>query len=143
MKDTNHTMRDRDFAACCVEAASRARFNNERLTASELIARAMAMQPQCYYVSPGYAHTKIKAIGSIGAARYSTMASEPVDMMWLELYERVVSEMEESQSRCLFKAVVRVIGRRPSRFYISPRRAYEIFNRAVRAEKIFVPRKSS
>ena len=34
MKKRNFELRDRDFAACCLETARRAGFNNERLGAA-------------------------------------------------------------------------------------------------------------
>lgn len=141
MKKRNFELRDRDFAACCLETACRADFNSERLGAAEVISRAMAMQPQAYYVSPGYAYTQIMNIRRMGADRYSTMATEPSDMMWLEIYERVMAAMENTSRRCLFSIIVEVLSRRPTRFYISRRRALEIFNKSVRREIVYTPRK--
>jgi hypothetical protein len=142
MKKRNFELRDRDFAACCLETVRRAGFNNERLGAAEAIARAMAMQPAAYYVSPGYAYIPIGNIRRMGADRYSTMATEPSDMMWLEIYERVMAAMENKPRRCLFTTIAEVISRRPTRFYISRRRALEIFNKSVRRDIIYTPRKT-
>ncbi len=141
MKKRNFELRDRDFAACCLETARRADFNSERLGAAEVISRAMAMQPQAYYVSPGYAYIQVMNIRRMGADRYSTMATEPSDMMWLEIYERVMAAMEDTSRRCLFSTIVEVLSRRPTRFYISRRRALEIFSKSVRREIVYTPRK--
>ncbi len=135
-------MRDRDFAECCAETVRRARFNNEYPTPAEAIARAMSMRPRAYYVSIGYAYTQVLNIRRIGPDRYSASATQPSDMMWLEIYERVMAAMVSRRCCSLFDALVCVMEQRPSRFYISRRRATEIFNDAVRRGITFTPRKT-
>lgn len=141
-RNRNTELRDRDFADCCVETVRRARFNNEQLSSAEAVARAMAMRPRAFYVSSGYAYNQVLRIRQMGGDRYSTMATEPSELMWLEIYGRVMAAMESGDHFCLFSAVVSVVDSRPTRFYLSRRRAIEIFNGVVRRDVTFTPRKS-
>ena len=141
MKHINlSSQRDADFAQCLRDVAKR--YEKDRLsgTPETIIAEAMESQPPRYYLSFFTIVTNLSRIrNSVFFSRTEECDKNHTRRQWHEINRAVNRYLARNKGASLTDAVTHVVCfSRPERFYISDKKAREVFRRTFRREYRYV-----
>ncbi len=141
MKHINlSSLRDADFAECLRAVARRYEKERRRVTPETIIAEALASKPQRYYLSFSTIMTNLSRIRNSGFfSRSAECDKSHTRRQWHEINRAVNHYIAFHKGATLTDAITHVICfSRPERFYISDKKAWEVFRRTFRREYRYV-----
>lgn len=132
--------RDADFAQCLRTVARRYEKDRRNVTPETIIAEAMASKPQRYYLSFSTIVTNLSRIRKSGFfSRTEECDKNHTRRQWHEINRAVNRYLARNKGATLTDAITHVICfSRPERFYISDKKAHELFRRTFRREYRYV-----
>lgn len=143
MTRENTRQRDADFANRCLAIVRRQNAANLITDRDGIIAEALSSRPLSFYVSFDYALSRLAALRRHESRTHGLKASAGQRALWLELGDLVDRHMRRSPKIKLTDALTLAINYgRPSRFYISRRKAREIFDNAIAGQTVYHPRRN-
>ncbi len=127
-------LRDDDFADCLRAVAGRYEKDRRAVSAETIIAEAMATSPKRYYVAFATIVQNVSRLLRSGyAADDPKLTSLNARQQWLDIYRSVRRYMILHKDASLDDAITYVVNyTRPARFYISDKKARELFRRTLR-----------
>lgn len=130
-------LRDADFALSLKESLKRCRQEFGRPTGTQIISDALASRPQRFYLSHRTVESRLRLIRKDG--NYCSSRRTPSRDQWAEISKAVDRYLARHKEADFSEAVDYVVNyARPSRFFISDRKARELFRRTLSREYCFV-----
>ena len=130
-------LRDADFADSLKASLKRYHDRNERPTSTQIINDALAMRPRRYYLSYRTVENTINHISNEPSRRQARHTASR--QQWDELSRAVFRYLARHKDATTAEAVNHVINfERPSRFFISERKARELLRRTLRRKYCFI-----
>lgn len=129
-------LRDEDFADCLRAVAKNYNRASTRVTPEIIISEALASQPRRYYLSFKTIAANLSRLRNAGtlASKSSTNRSTTLEQ-WRDINKAVSRYMARNKHVSLSEAITYVVNfSRPTRFFISDKKAYELFRRTLRRE---------
>ncbi len=126
-------LRDEDFVDCLRRAIKRHSADKKPSTSSQIIAEALASQPRRYYLSYS---TIESGLGRLRNDGYFNRRSDRMTYKrWLDINAAVNRYLARNKQAKLTDAISHVVNfGRPTRFYISDKKARELFRRVARRD---------
>ena len=131
-------LRDADFAKSLKESLQRYRAMSVRPTSTQIIADALAARPQRYYLSYRTIEARINRLRreTIAADAKTLSASQP---QWAEISAAINRFLARNKRATMSDAINHVVNfARPSRFFISERKAQQLFRLTLCPEYHFI-----
>lgn len=129
-------LRDEDFADCLRAVAKNYDKTSSPVTPEIIIAEALASQPQRYYLSFKTVSANLSRLRNSGTLASKSKANRSATLeQWRDINKAVSRYMARNKHVSLSEAITYVVNfSRPSRFFISDKKAYELFRRTLRRE---------
>ena len=131
-------LRDADFAKSLKESLRRYRAMSVRPTSTQIIEDALAARPQRFYLTYRTIEARINRLRreAIGAGGKKLSASQ---QQWVEVSAAINRFLARNKRATMSDAINHVVNfARPSRFFISERKAQLLFRLTLRREYHFV-----
>lgn len=136
----NIEKRNSAFARRCTEVYEQCARSGRRPSLEEVVVRALATAPECFYVDPVYAYNKILRIYKHGAG---SLPSTVAGCMWLELAAMVRAE-QLRRGGTVSRALDYVLNfRHPSGFHMSRREGMRVAGAVFERRVEHRPRRSA
>ncbi len=130
-------LRDADFARSLKESLKRCRKTYGRPTGTQIINEALASRPQRFYLSYRTVESHLRTMRR--NTRSDCGRTTPARDQWAEISKAVDCYLARHKDARFAEAVDYVVNyARPSRFFISERKALELFRRTLSREYCFV-----
>lgn len=129
-------LRDDDFAECLRAVAKSYDKSPFSVTPEIIITQALALQPQRYYLSFNTIAANLPRLRNSGLFSSKSKAKRSATFeQWRDINNAVSCYMMRNKRATLYDAISHVINfGRPSRFFISDKKAHELFRRTLRRE---------
>ena len=129
-------LRDDDFANSLRSVARSYGNTSDRVTPETIIAEALASRPQRYYLTFRTISVTLPRLRNSGALKTNGRSQRSATIeQWRDINDAVSRYMALHRRATLADAITHVINfSRPSRFFISEKKAQELFRRTLRRE---------
>ena len=129
-------LRDDDFADRLRAVAKNYDRTSSRVTPEIIIAEALASRPQRYYLSFKTVASNLSRLRNSGTLAFKSSANRSTTLQqWCDINHAVSLYMARNKDISLAEAISYIINfSRPSRFFISDKKARELFRRTLRRE---------
>ena len=133
-------LRDADFVECLRSVAGRYEKDRRTVSPEIIIAEAIASRPRRYYLSFTTVHNTLSRLRSAGTLSVAPLSgSVNSRCQWIDINRAVSRYLALHKGASLADAISYVVNfSRPDRFYISDRKARELFRRTLRREYHYV-----